>query len=31
VKIAYHWAEGHYERLQPLAAELVQKGVSAIV
>ncbi len=31
LKIAYRWAEGHYEQLQALAAELVQQGVSAIV
>jgi ABC-type uncharacterized transport system substrate-binding protein len=31
VKIEYRWADGHYEQLQPLAAELVRQGVSAIV
>ncbi len=31
VKVEYRWADGRYERLEPLAAELVRQGVSAIV
>ena len=31
VRIEHRWAEGHYERLQPLADELVREGVSLIV
>jgi putative tryptophan/tyrosine transport system substrate-binding protein len=31
VRIEYRWAEGRYERLQPLADGLVRKGISLIV
>jgi putative ABC transport system substrate-binding protein len=31
VTIEYRWAEGHYERLPPLTAELVQHRVAVIV
>ena len=30
VKIEYHWAEGHYERLPAMAAALVQRQVTVI-
>jgi putative ABC transport system substrate-binding protein len=30
VAIEYHWVEGHYDRLPPLAAELVQRRVAPI-
>jgi putative tryptophan/tyrosine transport system substrate-binding protein len=31
VTIEFHWAEGHYERLPEMAANLVQRNVSVIV
>jgi putative ABC transport system substrate-binding protein len=31
VAVAYRWAEGHYERLPALAADLVSRGVTVIV
>ena len=31
VTIEFHWAEGHYERLPEMAANLVQRDVSVIV
>src|SRR4051812_13184300 len=31
VRIEYHWAEGHYERLPEMATDLVQRQVSVIV
>ena len=31
VAIAYHWAQGQYDRLPALAADFVSRGVSAIV
>jgi len=31
VAIEFHWAEGHYERLPEMAANLVQRDVSVIV
>ena len=31
VAIEYHWAEGHYDRLPALAAELVRKEIAVIL
>lgn len=31
VTVEYHWAEGHYERLPDMAADLVRRQVSVIV